>query len=79
MVNRQESGKAGALEGTFRRKIIPVCKDLTDTKQLKSVSVLLEEEKADVRYLVNNAGIARMGSLGGFFARRNRADDRSEL
>ncbi|MFQ7078991.1 MAG: SDR family NAD(P)-dependent oxidoreductase [Christensenellaceae bacterium] len=34
----------------FGDKIIPVCKDLTDTKQLKSVSVLLEEEKADVRY-----------------------------
>ena len=52
--------KLARLKEFFGDKIIPVCKDLTDTKQLKSVSVLLEEEKADVRYLVNNAGIARM-------------------
>ena len=52
--------KLARLKELFGDKIIPVCKDLTDTKQLKSVSVLLEEEKADVRYLVNNAGIARM-------------------
>lgn len=52
--------KLARLKELFGDKIIPVCKDLTDTKQLKSVSVLLKEEKADVRYLVNNAGIARM-------------------
>lgn len=47
-------------------KIIPLCKDLTNDQDLSSVKTLLAEQKVCVLYLVNNAGIARMGAAKDF-------------
>lgn len=45
-------------------KIIPM--DLTESKALMSLRDMLEVEKPLIRYLVNNAGIAKMGTYRDF-------------
>lgn len=49
-----------ALRNEFGGKIVPVCKDLTKSADLLSLSDLLKMQNACVAWLVNNAGIARM-------------------
>ncbi len=49
-----------ALVNEFGSIIVPVCKDLTDTEDLASISKLLEEQKPQIDFLINNAGLAQM-------------------
>nr|WP_207721136.1 SDR family NAD(P)-dependent oxidoreductase [Anaerofilum hominis] len=49
-----------ALKDEFGEKIIPVCKDLTDRADLLSISDLLKGRDLTVKWLVNNAGTAKM-------------------
>lgn len=54
------------LRSQFGNKIIPISKDLTKSSELLSIREVLEEEKPIIVYLINNAGIARMGSYKDF-------------
>lgn len=47
-------------------KIIPMSIDLSDMKGIKQIENMLEENKPHVEYLINNAGIARMGKYNDF-------------
>ena len=49
-----------ALRDEFGDRIIPVNKDLTKSADLLAVSDLLKKQDLSVRWLVNNAGIAKM-------------------
>ena len=49
-------------------KIIPISKDLSILNEVTSIGLLLEKERPDIAYLINNAGIARMGSYQDFDA-----------
>ena len=40
--------------------IVPVCKDLTNREELASIVKILEEQKPQIDYLINNAGLAQM-------------------
>lgn len=48
------------LKKQFGEKIIPICKDLTLTNDIKSISELLNEQKPSIKWLINNAGTAKM-------------------
>lgn len=47
-------------------KIIPMSIDLSDMKGIKQIENMLEENRPHVEYLINNAGIARMGKYNDF-------------
>ena len=47
-------------------KIIPIAKNLTRTEDICALGKMLKEIEGDVVYLVNNAGIAKMGSYDEF-------------
>lgn len=49
-----------ALVHKFGNKIVPICKDLTNMDNLISITKLLEEQKPQIQFLINNAGIAQM-------------------
>lgn len=55
-----------ALKDKFGEKILPVCIDLTNRGDLLSISDLLRGRDLIVRWLVNNAGIAKMASSKDF-------------
>lgn len=61
-------GKLDALRGEFGEKIIPIAKDLSQMSELLDIQNMLSEEKPNVVYLINNAGIAKMGSYEDFTA-----------
>lgn len=50
----------------YGEKIYPIQCDLCDEAQVKKISNLLEEKKPDVRFLINNAGMAKMGKITNF-------------
>lgn len=58
--------KLVALQKEMGRKIVVIPKDLTKSEELYSIGEMLYKEKPVVAYLVNNAGIARMGSYKEF-------------
>lgn len=60
--------KLEALREEFGAKVIPISKDLTDSGELHSIGVMLTETKPVIAYLINNAGMAKMGSLEDFSA-----------
>lgn len=51
-----------ALKNEMGDKIIPISKDLSMLNEVTSIGLILEKERPDIAYLINNAGIARMGS-----------------
>ncbi len=51
-----------ALQSEFGTKIVAIPKDLSSPDALSDISVMLEEQKPVVAFLINNAGVARMGS-----------------
>lgn len=55
-----------ALKDRFGEKILPVCIDLTNRADLLSISDLLRGRDLIVKWLVNNAGIAKMASSKDF-------------
>jgi short-subunit dehydrogenase len=47
-------------------QIVPICKDLTKKEDLNSIQSLLLNEKPQIEYLINNAGVGKMGSYNEF-------------
>ena len=58
--------KLAELRKEHGEKIIPLSIDLSDMKGIKQIENMLEENKPHVEYLINNAGIARMGKYNDF-------------
>jgi len=54
------------LRKKFGNKIVTFSKDLTKSSELLSIKKILEEEKPIIECLINNAGVARMGSYKDF-------------
>lgn len=54
------------LKKDFGEKIVTISKDLTKIDELYSIEEMLKEEEIVVSYLVNNAGVAKMGSYKEF-------------
>lgn len=58
--------KLDNLRRELGEKIRPISKDLTKTEDIRSIGKMLGETKVTVAYLINNAGVARMGSYEEF-------------
>lgn len=58
--------KLTALKNELGDKIVTISKDLSKTTELLSIREMLEEQKPLIAYLINNAGIAKMGSFEEF-------------
>lgn len=50
----------------FGKKVIPVPCDLAFEAEVRGLAALLEERQPDVRFLINNAGVAKMGRIEAF-------------
>ncbi len=50
----------------FGQKIVPVKSDLSKEAEIRSLCERIESEKPSIRYLINNAGIAKMGEFSEF-------------
>ncbi len=61
--------KLNALRDGFGEKIAVLPKDLADAGDLASLAEALKAEQPVVAYLINNAGVARMGETKGFSQR----------
>lgn len=64
-VGRSEN-KLAALKDTYGDKIVPVKADLSDKDEIFSVCTKIEKEKPSIKYLVNNAGVAKMAPVSEF-------------
>ena len=58
----RNAGKLDELKAEYGKKIRPVICDLGNSDELSALSGLIREEKPDIRILINNAGIGRMGA-----------------
>lgn len=54
------------LRQKYGKKIIPVSADLSDMEGIQKISGLLFEQEPQVRFLINNAGIAKMAPYKDF-------------
>lgn len=54
------------LRETYGEKVIPMPLDLSDLEGIKQVENRLRESKPQVMYLINNAGLAKMGKYNDF-------------
>ena len=64
-VSRNEK-KLQELKKLYGEKVIPLAKDLTHTEEICEIEEKIKGESAEVLYLVNNAGMAKMGSYQEF-------------
>ncbi|MBR6879697.1 MAG: SDR family NAD(P)-dependent oxidoreductase [Clostridiales bacterium] len=64
-VGRSDEKLSGLAE-LYGDKIIKVKADLSDKEQILSLCRKIESEKPEIKYLVNNAGIARMAPVSEF-------------
>ncbi len=64
-VGRSEE-KLNALKEKYGEKIVTVRADLSDTDQVLALCGRIEAEKPEIRYLVNNAGVAKMAPVAEF-------------
>lgn len=62
----RDTEKLKALQDEFGDKVVSISRDLTKTSELRAIGQRLEYEKPIVAYLINNAGIAKMGSYKDF-------------
>lgn len=58
--------KLESLKSELGDKIIAISKDLSKTEDILSIGKMLEEEKLVIAFLINNAGLARMGNYNDF-------------
>lgn len=58
--------KLTALREQFGERIVTISLDLSELTEIKQLEKILEEKKPHVEYLVNNAGLGRMGSYKDF-------------
>ena len=64
-VGRSEN-KLSSLKEKYGDKIVPVRVDLSDRDDIFSFCEKIESEKPEIRYLVNNAGVAKMKPVSDF-------------
>lgn len=64
-VGRSEN-KLTSLKEEYGDKIVPVRVDLSDRNDIFSFCEKIESEKPEIRYLVNNAGVAKMKPVSDF-------------
>ena len=64
-VGRSEN-KLSSLKEKYGDKIVPVRVDLSDRNDIFSFCEKIESEKPEIRYLVNNAGVAKMKPVSEF-------------
>ncbi len=64
-VGRSES-KLNILKEKYGKKILPVVCDLTDKEAVLNLCKKIESEKPQIKYLVNNAGVAKMSAVSKF-------------
>lgn len=64
-VGRSEN-KLAALKDAYGDKIVPVKADLANKDEIHSVCAKIENDKPSIKYLVNNAGVAKMAPVSGF-------------
>ena len=64
-VGRSEN-KLTSLKEKYGDKIVPVRVDLSDRDDIFSFCEKIESEKPEIRYLVNNAGVAKMKPVSDF-------------
>ncbi|MGL4773689.1 MAG: SDR family NAD(P)-dependent oxidoreductase [Clostridium sp.] len=62
----RNEGKLLELRKELGNKIIPISKDLTKKEDVLSLGEMIKDEGVVVSYLINNAGLARMGSYDDF-------------
>lgn len=58
--------KLDLLKVQYGERIVPISKDLSHTKDLCEIGELLKDTKPIVKYLINNASLAKMGSYQEF-------------
>lgn len=58
--------KLEELKKQFGEKVVPVSLDLSDFTSIKKMEDMLKEQNPLVQYLINNAGLAKMGSYKEF-------------
>ncbi|GKU30486.1 SDR family NAD(P)-dependent oxidoreductase [Clostridium folliculivorans] len=58
--------KLATLKDELGDKVITISKDLSKTEELISIGKMLEEQKPVIAFLINNAGIAKMGTYDDF-------------
>lgn len=58
----RNEGKLAALREECGERVVPVSLDLSDISEIERLEEMLTEQKPYVEYLVNNAGLGRMGS-----------------
>ena len=62
----RDEQKLNELRETYGEKVIPISIDLSDMQGINKIKCLLEEQKPQVCFLINNAGLAKMGSYQDF-------------
>lgn len=58
--------KLNKLRETYGEKLVPVQADLSKMNGINTIIDMLAEQKHDVRFLINNAGLAKMASYKNF-------------
>lgn len=58
--------KLAELREWYGERVVPLSLDLSEEGQIRKLGILLENQKPQVRYLINNAGLAKMGSYREF-------------
>lgn len=58
--------KLADLREMYGEKVIPISMDLSDMKAMELIENMLDKNKPQVKYLINNAGLAKMGKYNDF-------------
>lgn len=54
------------LKHQYGEKVVPVSMDLSDISSIRELESMLKEQMPTVEYLINNAGLAKMGNYNDF-------------
>ena len=54
------------LKHQYGEKVVPVSMDLSDVSSIRELESMLKEQMPTVEYLINNAGLAKMGNYNDF-------------
>ena len=58
--------KLDELRKQYGEKVVPVSMDLSDISSIRELESMLKEQMPTVQYLINNAGLAKMGNYNDF-------------
>lgn len=58
--------KLDELKKQYGEKLVPVSMDLSDVSSIRELESMLKEQMPTVEYLINNAGLAKMGNYNDF-------------